>query len=90
MAFVKFTSALNRFFPDLREMEVSGTSVNHVLQGVGEKVPGLSDYLLEEDGSLRKHINIFIQNELIQDRLKLSDHVQDADEILIYQALTGG
>ena len=90
MARVKFTSALNRFFPDLTEMEVTGDSVNSILEGVGEKVPGLSDYLLEEDGSLRKHVNIFIKNELIRDRKKLSDQVDDQDEILIYQALSGG
>jgi len=90
MAFVRFTSALNRFFPDIKEMEVAGNTVNDVLSEVSKEVPGISGYLLEDDGSLRKHVNIFIKDELIQDRSKLSDPVANEDAILIYQALSGG
>ncbi len=90
MARVKFTTALNRFFPDLEELVVPGHTVHEVMQQVGEAVPGISSYLLEEDGSLRKHVNVFIKEDLILDRNKLSDPVDDRDEILIYQALSGG
>jgi len=90
MASLKFTSALNRFFPDLKEMEIAGGTVSQVVEGATAKVPGLSSYLLEDDGSLRKHVNIFIKDELIKDRQHLSDRVSDADEVLIYQALSGG
>ena len=90
MAQVKFTSALTRFFPDLDEMEIGGDTINEVLQKTNDRVPGIINYLLEEDGSLRKHVNIFLKNNQITDREHLSDHVQSDDEILIYQALSGG
>lgn len=90
MTKIKFTSALCRFFPNLKEMEVEGTTVNEVLKRVEQEVPGVSDYLLEEDGSLRKHVNIFLKEDMITDRKQLSDQVKDSDEILIYQALSGG
>ena len=90
MAHVKFTSALIRFFPSLTEMEVSATSVQLVLEEVNKHIPGISDYILEANGSLRKHVNIFIQEDLIQDRINLSDEVKENDEVLIYQALSGG
>ena len=90
MAKVKFTSALNRFFPNLKEMEVQGNTVNHIIAAINKEIPGLNTYLLDDDGSLRKHVNIFVKDELIQDRTKLSDAVQEKDEVLIYQALSGG
>lgn len=90
MAKIKFTSALNRFFPELEEMQVRGQSVLEVLLEVNRKHPGLNNYLLEEDGTLRKHVNIFLQNEMINDRSHLSDKVGDNDEILVFQALSGG
>ena len=90
MAKVKFTSALNRFFPNLKEMEVQGNTVNHIIAAINKEIPGLNTYLLDDDGSLRKHVNIFVKDELIQDRAKLSDAVQEKDEVLIYQALSGG
>ncbi|MEM9328303.1 MAG: MoaD/ThiS family protein [Bacteroidota bacterium] len=90
MATVKFTSALGRFFPGLSEMQVSGGTIKEVITKVASEVPGIDGYLLEEDGSLRKHVNIFIKEDLIQDRQALSDPVRQSDEVLIYQALSGG
>lgn len=90
MAKVKFTAALTRFFPGLRELEVEGGTVQQVLEHVNSEVPGVINYLLEEDGSLRKHVNIFVKDELIKDRNTLSDEVHSNDEMFIYQALSGG
>ncbi len=90
MAKVKFTSALRNFFPDLKETEVSGKSVYDVLQELEETYPGISGYLLEDDGQLRKHVNIFLKETLVTDRRHLTDTVNKEDEILIYQALSGG
>jgi molybdopterin converting factor small subunit len=50
----------------------------------------MQDYLLEEDGSLRKHVNIFVRDEMMVDRHRLSDTLTDGDEVLIFQALSGG
>ena len=90
MAKVKFTAALTRFFPGLQELEVEGNTVYEVLERVNSKVPGLNNYLLEEDGSLRRHVNIFVKDELIKDRNTLLDEVHSQDEMFIYQALSGG
>lgn len=90
MTIVKFTSALKRFFPTLTSLEVEGKTVDEVMSNLEKEMPGLSDYILEEDGSLREHVNIFIGDNLIQDRRRLSDQVNSKDEILIYQALSGG
>ena len=87
---VNFTSALKRFFPDLSELSVEGSSVSQVLVQVEKKFPGISNYLLEEDGSLRKHVNVFVKDDLIRDRISLSDKVGESDNVLIYQALSGG
>lgn len=87
---VRFTSALKRFFPSLKEEEVKGKTVSEVLNKLEEKYPGMKDYLLEEGGRVRKHINIFIGDQLVDDREGLSDVVKEGDEILIFQALSGG
>ena len=90
MAKVKFTAALTRFFPDLREVEAEGATVQEVVNNINQEIPGIIHYLLEEDGSLRKHVNIFVKDELIADRVHLSDQVHSGDELLVYQALSGG
>ncbi len=90
MAKVKFTSALKRFFPALSETSVNATNVHDVIIALEKKHPGLSGYLVDDAGQLRQHVNVFVKDSLIQDRIKLSDIVADEDEILIFQALSGG
>lgn len=91
MAKVRFTAALKRFYPKLQEEEnVPGTKISEVLAAIDEKYPGIIDYVVDEEGALRKHVNIFLREELIKDKLTLSDPVAEQDEVLIYQALSGG
>lgn len=90
MAKVHFTPALKRFVPDLKSIEVNGGTVAEVITGVETVYPGLTDYLVEENGVLRQHVNIFINDTFIRDRKKLSDTVQPLDEVHVIQALSGG
>ena len=81
---------MRQFFPDLRAQEFEGTSIKEIITSIEAIYPGMQDYLLEEDGSLRKHVNIFVQDEMMTDRDTLSDTLTEGDEVLIFQALSGG
>ncbi|HEY5689821.1 MAG TPA: MoaD/ThiS family protein [Cyclobacteriaceae bacterium] len=90
MAKVKLTSALRRFFPALSELNVDASNVQDVIILLENEYPGISSYLLDDCGHLRQHVNIFVKGELINDRENLSDHLGEGDEVLIFQALSGG
>lgn len=87
---VRFTSHLQRFFPNISEVEVEGKTVADVLLQLEKRFPGLSAYIVDQKGSVRQHVNIFLREELIQDRETLSDPVENDDPIYILQALSGG
>ena len=61
-----------------------------VLDAACAKIPKLRGYVLEDDGSLRKHMNIFLNGQQIADRKHLSDAVGEDDELYVMQALSGG
>ena len=90
MPTVKFTYALKRFFPDLADTPVEGGSLPDVIARIEEAYPGITSYILDERGELRKHVNIFIDGTQITDRQQLSDSFQKNSEIYIMQALSGG
>jgi sulfur-carrier protein len=90
MAVVKFTPNLKRFFPDLCEVEVEGANVAEVVAAVDARWEGLADYIIDERGALRKHVNIFIGEDLIHDKQTLSDAVSQNTRVYIMQALSGG
>lgn len=90
MAYVRFTSALNRFFPKLEDEKFEASSVAELIRVVDQKHPGLADYLLDERGALRKHVNVFIGDRLVTDRIELMDEIDSDSRVCIFQALSGG
>ena len=90
MATVKFTANLRRFYPNLVPGEFQGNNVAEVLEAVNERYPGIKDYIVDEQGKLRQHVNIFIHNAMVNDKDTLTDQVKSEDEIYIMQALSGG
>lgn len=90
MVVVEFTSLLKRFFPNLQSEKVDASDVKQLLVSLDQKYPGLSGYLIDEQGSLRKHVNIFVNGKTIEDRIKLSDKLFNQDKVNIIQALSGG
>ena len=87
---VRFTYALKRFFPNLEEVAAGGKSLRDIFLELDKLYPGISSYILDEQGSLRKHVNIFLDGEMISDRKTLSDSISSCGEIYIMQALSGG
>jgi molybdopterin synthase sulfur carrier subunit len=90
MPTVKFTYALKRFFPGLTDTPATGSTLAAILQEMDARYPGVRSYLLDEQGGLRPHVNIFIGGMLIKDRIALSDPFPDDSEIYVMQALSGG
>ena len=87
---VNFTYALKRFFPGIETTDVAGETVRELLDALELHYPGLAGYIVDDQGVLRRHVNIFLNGELISDREKLSDPVSHEDDIYIMQALSGG
>lgn len=90
MPTVRFTYALKRFFPGIKDTPATGSTLRDVLREMDASYPGVKGYILDEQGNLRKHVNIFIDGEMIVDRLQLSDSFKESSEIYIMQALSGG
>jgi len=89
LAQVRFTSNLQRHL-SCPSVQVAGGSVREVLEGVFQANPRLRSYLLDDQGRLRKHVNLFVNNNAIADPSGLTDCVRDSDEVFVFQALSGG
>jgi len=90
MPTVKFTYALKRYFPGLKDTPAKGATIAQILGEIEACYPGIRSYILNEHGSLRTHVNIFIDGTVIKDRAILSDSFSENSEIYIMQALSGG
>lgn len=92
MTTVEMTSHLYRYFPQLKNqtVRVPAGPVSEVLKAVDEIAPGFTDYVLDDQGGLRRHVHLAIDKALVVDRKTLSDRVQDGGTVYIFQALSGG
>lgn len=89
MPLVVFTSNLQRYI-DCPERTVVGTTVRAVLQEIFDLQPQIRDYVLDEQGHLRKHVHIFVDGVRVRDGARLDEPVGRNSEIYVMQALSGG
>lgn len=99
---VELTTHLLDLLPSLREavgdcatasrpgLDVTASTVAEVVREIDQLAPGFSFYVCDERGSLRPHVNIFIESERVADRRSLSDRVTPGQRVTIMQALSGG
>ena len=64
-------------------------TVGDALNDVWQRHPALRDRILNEQGEIRQHVNIFMGGNDVK-RLKGLDTAVDADEIHIFNAVSGG
>lgn len=89
MARINFTANLRKHI-DTPVLDGTGDTVGAALSDGLTAAPMLRDYVLDEQGRLRKHVTIFVDNQMVRDRAGLSDPVRPDSEIFVMQALSGG
>jgi molybdopterin converting factor small subunit len=65
-------------------------TVSDALESLWRLHPGLRDRVLDEQGEVRQHINIFVGDEAIRFAEGLSTKVPNNAEIMIVPAVSGG
>lgn len=86
---VVFTSNLQRHVA-CPERDVTGTTVAEALEVVFAETPQVREYVLDDQGHVRKHVHIYVDGQRIADRERLTDAVAPDSEIFVVQALSGG
>ena len=90
MARVVLTSNLRRYTGGITEIEAEADRVCDLLTALDERVPGLRHYVVNDQGALRRHVNIFVDGEAVGDRAHLTDALRPTSTVHILQALSGG
>jgi molybdopterin converting factor small subunit len=65
-------------------------TVGEALNGLWQQHLGLRDRVLNEQGNLRQHVNIFLDDENVRRKQLLETRLPDNCEITILPAVSGG
>jgi molybdopterin synthase sulfur carrier subunit len=89
MARVVFTQNLQRHV-SAPPGEAPGATVREVLEAIFAAHPRLRGYVLDDQQRLRTHMVVFVDGQMLRDRVGLSDAVAPDSEVYVMQALSGG
>ena len=83
---VLIPSAL-RSYTESSRANANGATLAEVLIDLNRQYPGIRFRMIDEQERVRRHIRIFVNGEQVN---KLSQPLSAADEVVIFQALSGG
>ena len=87
---VKIPAQLRAVADGAAEAEVEGATVQEVLDGLFARFDELRTRISEEDGSLRRFVNVYLAGEDIRFLDGLQTPVADGAELTIVPAVAGG
>ena len=87
---VNVTSVIEKLVGGQRSFESNGSSVKSLIENINKAYPGFADQILEEDGELRRFVNIYLNDEDIRYLDGLNTELTDDDTVSILPALAGG
>jgi molybdopterin synthase sulfur carrier subunit len=71
-------------------LAVEASSVQELLVAMDRAYPGLRARLCEEDGTVRRFINLYVNEEDVRFLRGLETPLKDGDEVTIVPAMAGG
>lgn len=74
----------------VRELPVAASTIAAALNRMEEQFPLLYRNVCDETGMVRRHINVFINKELVRDPNEFSTQLSPGDVITIMTAVSGG
>lgn len=90
MPTVRIPTPLRKLTADQEVVTVTGTTVGIVLDNLNKTYPGLGERILDEQGVIRRFVNIFVNDEDVRFLQEKETPVTDKDEISIVPAIAGG
>lgn len=72
------------------ELCLQGRTVRAVLEELRHENPSLYICICDETGTVRQHLNLFVNDELLSVRNDLDTPLEPGDVVSVFQAVSGG
>ncbi len=90
MATVLVPTPLRRLTGGQSKLAVDGSDISALIQTINQQYPGIADKILDDDGNVKRFINVFVNDDEIRTLQGLATPVKDSDRISIVPAMAGG
>ena len=91
MTTVLIPTPLRRLTANQSRVEISGDTVGQVIVNLDDTYPGMGERLLDQNGDIKRFINVFVNDDEIRTRMTASLSEDFAgDRVSIVPAMAGG
>jgi molybdopterin converting factor small subunit len=87
---VLIPTPLQKFTNDEASVSLEATSIDGLLQALEGRYPGIRARLCDENGKLRRFLNLYVNSEDIRFLDNQATVLSDGDEVSIVPAVAGG
>ena len=87
---VRIPTPLQKLTAGQAEVEGEGANIGEVFAGLEEKYPGIRERIYDEEGNLRRFINIYVNEEDIRFLDGENTPLKDGDDVSVIPAIAGG
>jgi len=87
---IRIPTPLRKLTSDVETVELDGSTVGELIDNLEERFPGVKARLCDENGNLRRFINIYVNGEDVRFLDNLATAVKDGAEVSIIPAIAGG
>jgi sulfur-carrier protein len=90
MPSVRIPTPLRKLTNELEVVEAGGSNIGEVIASLDKAFPGLKERICDDEGNVRRFVNIFVNDEDIRFLEENKTEVKPTDEISIVPAIAGG
>ena len=89
MPTVRFPAVMKYYVNNQAEFFVPATTVKELITRVVEQYPSVKFHLVDAQGDLRKHFNVFVNGTHIRDLNEMSTPLKDDDKVILMASAAG-
>jgi MoaD family protein len=87
---IRIPTQLRSLTNESGEVEASGMTVGELLADLNAKHPGIKERILDDSGSLRRFVNVYLNDEDVRFLNGLATEVPEGAQLSIIPAVAGG
>ena len=90
MPAVRFPAAMKYYFNNQAEFFVSASSADELIEKIVAQYPSVKFHLVDANGNLRRHFNIFVNGTHIRDLSGMETPLKEDDKVILMASAAGG
>ncbi len=87
---VNIPTPLRRLTGGQSRVQAQGTDIQSIIEDLEKQFPGIRDRLLDENGEIKRFINVYLNEDEIRTLQGKATPVSEGDRISIVPAMAGG